>query len=259
MSIDVQTEAFEGPLDLLLHLISKDEIDIYDIPIVKITSQYLEIIKEMDLDRSTEFLVMAATLIEIKSRMLLPEKNDPMEYYEYSEMDPRKELVKRLIEYKRFKEAAEKLRATEGTLDEVIFKDQEELGQYVKQLSLEELNSNLESDLLTEAIRRLMSKIDRFDAHRKGFFKGIKRDAFTVEEKLKRIRKRLKSSDYFIFSELFDEALTKEEVVVTFLAVLELLKLKEITIEQEGLFQEIKITKRIYVEQEIVHEDPVMG
>ncbi len=258
MSIDVQTEAFEGPLDLLLHLISKDEIDIYDIPIVKITTQYLEIIKEMDLDQSTEFLVMAATLIEIKSRMLLPEKNDPMEYYEYSDLDPRRELVKRLVEYKRFKEAAEKLRASEGTLDEVVFKDQDELGQYVKKLSIEELNENLESDLLIEAVRRLMSKINRFDEHRKGFFKGIKRDAFTVEEKLAGIRKRLKSSDYFIFSELFVNELIKEEVVVTFLAVLELLKLKEIMIEQEGLFQEIKITKRIYVEQAIVHDDPVM-
>lgn len=255
MSIDVQIEAFEGPLDLLLHLISKDEIDIYDIPIVKITSQYLEIIKDLDLERSTEFLVMAATLIEIKSRMLLPDKNDPMEYYEYSDMDPRKELVKRLIEYKRFKEAAEKLRASEGTLDEVIFKDQEELGQYVRKISIEDLNSNLESDLLVEAVQRLMAKIDRFDEHRKGFFKGIKRDFFTVEEKLKGIRKRLKTSDNFLFSELFGEEIIKEEIVVTFLALLELLKLKEITIEQDGLFQEIKISKRDYIEQEIVQDD----
>lgn len=255
MSIDVQIEAFEGPLDLLLHLISKDEIDIYDIPIVKITSQYLEIIKDLDLERSTEFLVMAATLIEIKSRMLLPDKNDPMEYYEYSDMDPRKELVKRLIEYKRFKEAAEKLRASEGTLDEVIFKDQEELGQYVRKISIEDLNSNLESELLVEAVQRLMAKIDRFDEHRKGFFKGIKRDFFTVEEKLKGIRKRLKTSDNFLFSELFGEEIIKEEIVVTFLALLELLKLKEITIEQDGLFQEIKISKRDYIEQEIVQDD----
>ncbi|MBF4693667.1 segregation and condensation protein A [Fusibacter ferrireducens] len=257
MSIDVQIEAFEGPLDLLLHLISKEEIDIYDIPIVKITTQYLEIIKEMDLDRSTEFLVMAATLIEIKSRMLLPEKDESMEYYEYSDIDPRRELVKRLIEYKRFKEAAEKLRATEGTLDEVVFKDQEELGQYVKQISIEELNKNLESELLIEAVQRLMTKMNRFDEHRKGFFKGIKRDAFTVEEKLAGIRKRLKGSAYFVFSDLFENELTKEEIVVTFLAVLELLKLKEISIEQDGLFEEIKIKKRVYVEQTTIHGDSV--
>lgn len=244
MSIQIQIDSFEGPLDLLLHLISREEIDIYDIPIVRITSQYLEIIKDLDLDRATEFLVMAATLIEIKSKMLLPDKHEIEDYYEYSEMDPRKELVKRLVEYKRYKEAAEKLRQTEGTLDEIVFKDQEELGGYVRQLSVEELNEDLAASLLTDAVKRLIEKMNRFDEHRKGFFKGIKRDVFTVEEKIKKVRELIGKKDLFTFSSLFGEEIIKEEVVVTFLAVLELLKLKEITIEQKELFDDIIIKKR---------------
>lgn len=244
MSIDVQIEAFEGPLDLLLHLVTREEIDIYDIPIVKITAQYLEMIKDMDLERSTEFLVMAATLIEIKSRMLLPDKEEGMEAYEYLDIDPRRELVMRLVEYKRFKEAADQLRQVEGTLDEVVFKEQEELGLYVREISVEKLNKDLESELLVEAVQRLIAKMNRFDEHRKGFFKGIKRDQFTVDEKLKNIRKRLKTSETFEFASLFGEVLIKEEIVVTFLAVLELLKLKEIRIQQETLFGDISITRR---------------
>lgn len=247
MRIEVRVEAFEGPLDLLLHLISKEEIDIYDIPIVKVTDQYLQSmaeLPEMDLDTTTEFLVMAATLIEIKSKMLLPDQKGDMDEFEFSEDDPRQELVKRLIEYKKYKDAAAALREKESALDEVVFKEQEELDQYTRKVSLDELNRDLEVDLLTEAVKRLIVKIERFDEQRKLFFKGIKRDLFTVEEKIDYIRSKFETGEIVQFSSLFGQTKTKEEVVVTFLAILELLKMKVISIKQESLFDEISIHQR---------------
>lgn len=253
MRLEIKIDAFEGPLDLLLHLITKEEIDIYDIPIVKITDQYLKTIQflpEMDLDLTTEFLVMAATLLEIKSRMLLPEQNETFDIFDIEGNDPRRELVKRLIEYKKFKDAAGVLREKESTLDEVIFKDQEELGDYTRSISPEELNQGLESELLTEAVKRLILKIERFDQHRKTFFKGIKRDLFTVEEKIDFVQSKLLVERAISFSELFEGDKTKEEVVVTFLAILELLKMKRIAIRQDRLFDEIFIERKEEVTEE---------
>lgn len=256
--IEVKIDAFEGPLDLLLALISKEEVDIYDIPIVKITDQYLQAVSElpkMDLDLTCDFLVMAATLLEIKSRMLLPEKEQYSDLIDVAPYDPREELVKRLVAYKIFKEAAGLLATKEGQLDEVVFKGQEELSMYTKTLSIEALNASLESDLLTEAVRRVLLKIDRFDENRKKFFKGIKRDQFTVEEKIQFIEGQLQQVDVIYFSKLFGEQKSKEEVVVTFLALLELLKLKIISINQDGLFEDIKITKKLLTnEEQEVHE-----
>lgn len=250
MSIDIKLEAFEGPLDLLLHLITRDEIEISDIPIVSITAQYLEAIgdlKDMDLDVATEFIVMAATLLEIKSKMLLPDKGE-VDLYDYAAEDPRQELVKRLVEYKKFKDIANALRETEGTLDEVVFRDQEDLARYVQNVPVASLNMDMDSTLLIEAVKRLMLKMSRFDEIRQQYFKGIKRDTYTVEEKISKVRSRLLLEDSFEFTMLFGETITKEEVVVTFLALLELLKLKEITIVQDKLFGDICIQKRDYVE-----------
>ena len=252
MSIEIKLEAFEGPLDLLLHLITKDEIDIANIPIVSITNQYLEIIRDidqMDLDFATEFIVMAATLLEIKSKMLLPEKQD-VDAYEYAAEDPRQELVKRLIDYKKFKDMANLLRENEGVLDDVIFREQDDLSVYVRNIPAETLNQSMDQTLLIEAVKRLILKMNRFDDVRQKYFQGIKRDVYTVEEKISRVRERLIEEDSFIFSMLFNEIITKEEVVVTFLALLELLKLKEINITQDTLFGEIVIHKRNYVEPE---------
>lgn len=252
MSIEVKLKTFEGPLDLLLHLITRDEIDIYDIPIVSITSQYLEAIDDIDLldmELASEFIVMASTLLEIKSKMLLPDKGD-LEVYDYSSEDPRQELVRRLVAYKKFKDMAGLLRETEGTLDEVIFREQDDLGKYIENVPVAELNQSLESTLLIEAVKRLVLKMNRFDEVRQDYFKGIKRDVFTVDEKITRVRARLNGEETFPFSSLFDTRISKEEVVVTFLALLELLKLKEISIVQEALFDEIMISKRYYVEPE---------
>jgi len=257
MSIEIKLEAFEGPLDLLLHLITRDEIDIYDIPIVSITKQYLEAIgdiDQMDLESATEFIVMAATLLEIKSKMLLPDKG-AVDVYEYAIEDPRQELVKRLVEYKKFKDVANALRETEGTLDEVLFREQEDLNQYIKNVPVIQLNDSMDSTLLIEAVKRLLLKMNRFDDIRQKYFKGIKRDTYTVEDKISRVRQRLLTEEAFEFNMLFGEVITKEEVVVTFLALLELLKLKEITIQQECIFGEIMIQKRNYIEQALVVEE----
>lgn len=245
--IEIKIDAFEGPLDLLLALISKEEVDIYDIPIVKITDQYLSAVSElpkMDLDFTCEFLVMAATLLEIKSKMLLPEKDLYSSTHDIEPYDPREELVKRLLAYKIFKDAAKVLSSLEGQLDEVVFKNQEELSPYTKTLSNEMLNDSLESSLLSEAVKRVLMRIERYDENRKNFFKKIKRDQFTVEEKIQFIESHLINNDNIMFSHLFNESKTKEEVVVTFLALLELLKLKKVSIQQVGLFEEIFITKK---------------
>jgi len=250
MSIDIKLEAFEGPLDLLLHLITRDEIEISDIPIVSITVQYLEAIgdlKDMDLEVATEFIVMAATLIEIKSKMLLPDKGE-VAIYDYVVDDPRQELIKRLVAYKTFKDIANALRETEGTLDEVVFRDQEDLTEFVKNVPVASLNMDMDSALLIDAVKRLIIKMNRFDDIRQQYFKGIKRDMYTVEEKISKVRSQLLIEPTFEFTVLFDETITKEEVVVTFLALLELLKLKEITISQDKLFGNICIQKRDYVE-----------
>lgn len=257
MSIDIKLEAFEGPLDLLLHLITRDEIDISDIPIVSITTQYIEAIQnldELDLELATEFIVMASTLLEIKSKMLLPDTKD-VDIYEYSAEDPRQELVKRLIEYKKFKDMANALREFEGTLDEVVFREQDDLSQYVQNVPKDLLNESMDSTLLIEAVKRLLVKMNRFDDIRQGYFKDIKRDVYTVDDKISKVRQRLLSQDAFTFTMLFDESISKEEVVVTFLALLELLKLKEISIVQETLFGDIQIVKRHYIEPEVVEEN----
>lgn len=240
MKIEVQLEAFEGPLDLLLHLISKEEIDIYDIPIVRITDQYMAYIEEshLDLEMTSEFLVMAATLIEIKSKMLLP-NHEAMELeYALEEADPRAELVRRLINYKRYKEAAIKLQASEGVLDEIVFKEQDELSKYVAQKADESLS--LDQALLIEALNRVLVKMKRFDEHRATFFGKIKRDLFTVDEKINLIEAKIKEHS-FEFEALLSDHRTKEEVVVTFLALLELLKLGRIQIRQNALFDPIFI------------------
>ncbi|MCA0384362.1 MAG: segregation/condensation protein A [Firmicutes bacterium] len=252
MSMDIKLNAFEGPLDLLLHLITREEVDIYDIPIVSITSQFLEAIgdvDELDLEFASEFIVMAATLLEIKSKMLLPD-NGELEIIDYVHDDPRQELVKRLVEYKHFKDIASKLRTLEGTLDEVLFREQEDLTEYIRTVPVTALNDSMDSMLLVDAVKRLLQKMNRFDDGRQQFFKGIKRDMYTVEEKITRVRTLLLSSEAFEFNALFGEVIAREEVVVTFLALLELLKLKEIAIEQETLFGEIIIKKRHYVELE---------
>lgn len=230
----VKLDVFEGPLDLLLYLIKKDEVNIYDIPIAKVLDQYLEYIRLMkllDLNVAGEFIVMAATLIQIKSKMLLPaEEHPPEEVVE--EEDPREELVKKLLEYKKYKEAALLLRNKEEYRREHFVRAQKEIvqdGQYFE--------ANL-FDLISAFTKALK------DVPKELFLEVIK-DEFTVEEKVHDILHFLVETPRLNIFDLFSRAKNKIEIVATFLAILELIRLKEIIIVQQELFGEIKIIRNI--------------
>jgi segregation and condensation protein A len=236
MQYKVKLEIFEGPLDLLLYLIKKEELDIYDIPIAKITDQYLEyleMMKLLDLDIAGEFIVMAATLMQIKSKMLLPPEEVSQEA-EAEEEDPRAELVKRLLEYKKFKEAADELAKKEARANALYTRKNEE------KIFLEAEDSPFFEasifDLLT-AFSKILKEVPK-----ETFYKLIK-DEFTVTEKIHDIFHMLVNKPKIYFSELFIRARSKLEIVVTFLAILELIRLKEVLIAQKRPFGEIEIIR----------------
>lgn len=240
MEYKVVLEAFEGPLDLLMHLIEKEKVDIYDIPIAKITDQYIEYIRNMhnlDLDVTSEFLVMAATLLEIKSKMLLPVNNLEDEQLEMEEIDPREELVKRLLEYKKFKLAAESLKVKGDTQSKVFFKQKEELEEFMGQDSLElekvdfEVLLRIYSNILNKCIQET-SEIELTE---------IQRDELTIEECMNDLIGIVKHKKKIKFDELFNETITRTKIVVLFLSVLELIKLKVIRVAQENNFGDILI------------------
>ena len=231
MSYKIRLEIFEGPLDLLLYLIKKEELDIYDIPITRITEQYLEYLNLMellDLEIAGDFLVMAATLMQIKSKMLLPP--DP-EGVETEELDPRAELVRRLLEYKAFKEAAEDLRGFEAGRSGIF-----------SRFGVEPEIDGSDSAFIEVS---LFDLIQAFSKVLKGLpketFHEVVKDEFTVAEKIVDIQERLKRQSKIYFSSLFKEAKHKSEVITIFLAVLELIKQKQISTRQDDYFGEIEI------------------
>lgn len=230
----IKLEVFEGPLDLLLYLIKKEEIDVYDIPIAKITQQYLEyleLMKLLDLSIAGEFILMAATLMHIKSKMLLPP--DPNEVKEEEELDPRMELVQKLLEYKKFKEAA-------GQLFDMEIK-QKDVFPRVPNYEAEDDGSKkfFEASLfdLITAFNKVLK-----DVPKEIFYEVIK-DDFTVEGKMHDIFHMLVEKPLILFSELFSGAKNKFEIVTIFLAILELIRLKEIVAVQDKLFDDIKIER----------------
>lgn len=239
MSIKVKLEMFEGPLDLLLHLIEKAEVDIYDIPIAEITHQYLEyleLMQELDLEVASEFLVMAATLVEIKSKMLLPKpkKEDSSQ----PEIDPREELVQKLIEYKKYKEFTHLLKDKIELNEKVFYKTPEPIEDYISDFtSITGVSADLLSKTLNDIIQRNTTKSKRTYRH-------IYREVFTVDDKIREITKLLVSKSTFFFEELFNETVDKYEVIVTFLATLELVKRKLIIVEQYMSFDRILIKRR---------------
>lgn len=241
MKYNIVLEVFEGPLDLLLHLIDKNEVDIKDIPISKITEQYLEYLekmKDLDLEITSEFLLMAATLLEIKSKMLLPKKKDEGTQLEIDEIDPREDLVKKLIEYKRFKEAAEKLKEKEELQRKLFFKPREEIELDMKneKLELEDLKIEDLLKIFCNIVKKNNIETKKIKVHE------IKRDEISIEESIKKIKKILNKKRSITFSDLFDENSSKIYIVVTFLSLLELMKLKIIAIKQEKNFGNIYIT-----------------
>jgi len=236
MSYKIKLEMFEGPLDLLLYLVKKDHLNIYDIPIADVTEQYLkymDIMRLLNLNIAGEFLVMAATLMQIKSKMLLP-LEESQETSEAQE-DPRQELVKRLLEYEKFKEIAQNLREREADQRDV-FKRPKSLGQEIPEDNQEAYFEASLFDLITAFSAAL-------EGVPKELFYEVIKDEFTVEEKVHDILHLLLVSSSMRLSELFTKAKNKIEIIVIFLAILELIRLKEIVARQKGLFQEIEITR----------------
>lgn len=225
----VELDDYYGPLDLLLYLIQKDELDIYDIPIGRITEQYLayvEVIEALSLDVAGEFIVMAATLMRIKARMLLPVQPDDEEM---DEEDPRAELVRRLLEYKRYKEMAANLQRLEEERHRV----------HVRAQKPTDLEEQKEEPQLRVGLYDLLNALSGvFDRVRKDAVHNVVREVFTVQEKNRLIRERLQEEGTVRFDELFRDDAIRMEVVVTFVAILELAKRQEIRLmqtEAEGL------------------------
>ncbi|HWB60146.1 MAG TPA: segregation/condensation protein A [Chthoniobacteraceae bacterium] len=231
----VKLEIFEGPLDLLLYLIKKDEVDIYDIPIERITKQYLEYLemfKILDLDIAGEFIVMAANLIYIKSRSLLPvDQQPPDEAAE--EADPRWELVRQLIEYKKFKDAAGHLQQRE-LAQENLFNRVPEPPDLRAERPIGEVS-------IFDLIHAFQTALKRLD--KKEDLREIFAENFTVSDKIELIMKMTASGVPLKFSELFAQAASRTEIVVTFLALLELIKIRQLNATQSGEFGEIELSR----------------
>jgi segregation and condensation protein A len=244
MGIPVKLQAFEGPLDLLLHLIDKNKVNIYDIPIVEITKQYLEYIQQMekeDLNIMSEFLVMAATLIDIKSRMLLPrEVND-----EGGEEDPRQELVEKLIEYKMYKYMSFELRDRQVDAEKALFKQPtipKEIAEYSEPIDIEELLDGLSLSKLHSIFKSIIKKQEnKIDPIRSQFGK-IEKEEVNLSEKIEYIKDFAYENKKFSFRRLLETQCGKMEIIVTFLAILELMKTGIIAISQENIFDDILIT-----------------
>jgi segregation and condensation protein A len=242
MRYNIKIDAFEGPLDLLLHLIQHLEIDIYDIPVAEITEQYLIYIhtmKELQLDVASEFLVMAATLLEIKSKMLLPNQSSDgseEELIPYEE-DPREELVEQLIEYRKYKEAADELRSLEEERGLIFTKPPSDLTEYAKDSRIE--NNHVKDVSLYDMLGALQ-KLLRRKRLQKPLLTKIARQEISIEKRMTEILSDLKQSNKsrIHFFELFPIP-QKEHIVVTFLAVLELMKQNEVVVEQEKNFADI--------------------
>lgn len=238
MSYKVKLEVFEGPLDLLLYLIKKEEIDIYDIPVAKITDQYLEYMELMqllDLNIAGEFLVMAATLMHIKSKMLLPPEQ--VEGEEKEEQDPRAELVRRLLEYKKFKEAAAELHSMESHQKHFFAR----VGITVPETNAPSKDEYFEASLfdLITAFTKVLKDIP------KDVFHQVVKDEFTVSEKIHDILHLFVEKQSMLFTELFKKAKNKVELITIFLALLELIRLKEVVVIQTSPFAEIEIIKNV--------------
>lgn len=242
MDINIKLKTFEGPFDLLYHLIEKNQIDIYDIPISELTDQYLEYIAKMDtvdLDLMSEFLLMASTLIEIKSKMLLPQTKNK----DIVEEDPRDELVNKLIEYKKFKLVAEQFASIQDSEFKIFFKNPDLIQLDNTEYNIEDsLKSVTLVDILIafeNVIKRKEKKLDKVRSK----FNSVQKDLYTIEDKSEYILNLLELTSELKFNEIFRQDADKIEIVVTFLALLELIKLNKIFICQKDLFDDIILKK----------------
>lgn len=243
MGIPVKLEVFEGPLDLLLHLIDKHKLNIYDIPIVTITEQYMKYIDLMEankLEVMSEFIEMAATLISIKAKMLLPVEEEEEE----EEEDPRQALINKLVEYKKFKLISEQLREQQDIASKVVYRQAsipEEVRNFKKEVDpirlLEDVDFNRLYTIFQSVIKKKADKIDPIRSK----FGDIKKEVHTIEDKMTYLKNMCKNYTSFSFRDVLEGTRNRVEVIVTFLAVLELMKTGEITIAQESAFDDISI------------------
>ncbi len=247
MAIPVKLEVFEGPLDLLLHLIDKNKVDIYDIPIVEITEQYLDYIRQMeqqDMNVMSEFLVMAATLIDIKCRMLLPaEVNE-----DGVEQDPRAELVEKLLEHKLYKFMSMELRDRQVDAAKSLYRAKnlpKEVADYRQPLDYEELIGEMDLSKLHEIfksmLRRQEDKVDPIRSH----YGNIQKEEIDMEAKNLYVESYAREHRRFSFKGLLEKQGSRMEIIVTFLIILEMMKLGSISISQEELFDDIIITSNL--------------
>ena len=217
--VTYKLENFEGPLDLLLTLIQKNKVSIYDIPIFEITEQYLEAIdgiEEMNLDNTSEFLVMASQLLYIKSKMLLPKNEEDEE-----EEDPREELARRLYEYQQYKEASEELRKSEFSTKYMVFREAEKIN-----FPIPEYDKHHEVDELLMAFDSILRRhLRKAKPEKRAFSQIVGREKVSVDDMVEKICKRLRKSKRIKFETLFQEGDSKPEMIATFLAVLEMVKL----------------------------------
>lgn len=243
MEYKIVIDEFEGPMDLLLHLIDRAEIDIYDIPITKISEQFIQYIRnmeELNLDIASDFLLMVATLLEIKSKMLLP-KEEKVEGYqlEMEEVDPREELVRRIVEYKKYKEAARELKEYENLYSKMYLKPREEIFfDREDEIELKGLNIDDLIKSFNKVIKGKREKAFTLD------ISEIQREEYTLEKCIDIIKCDLEIKNSMKFSDLFDmENTSKAEIITYFLSILELITLKYIGVRQNDDFSDLFIYK----------------
>lgn len=248
MAIPVKLEVFEGPLDLLLHLIEKNRIDIYDIPIVLITEQYLEYIEKMhteDMDTLSEFLVMAATLIKIKSKMLLPP--DEEDEGEENNADPRTELVERLLEYKMYKYASYELKDRQIEAAKVLYKKQDmpdEVTYYEEEIDAGELLEGVTMKQLQDLFEMVLKrKEDKVDPIRSKFGR-IEKEEVSLSDRITDIKDYIKGKKNVSFRTLLSQAPSVRYVIVSFLAILELMKTGIIHVTQNETYGDIILSDK---------------
>ena len=247
MNLEFKLQVFEGPLDLLLHLLDKNKVSIYDIPIVEITNQYMDYIRRMrenDLNIMSEFMVMAATLLDIKSRMLLPADDTEEEEGE----DPRAELVQQLLEYKLYKCMAFELKDRQVDAARVFYKEPsipQEVAAYQPPVDTRELVADLSlnqlNDIFKSVLKRQKDKIDPIRSK----FGEIKKEEVSMEDKMTYLTDYAMNHRSFSFRQLLEKQSSRLEIIVTFLAILELMKAGTIRITQEHTFDDIMITSKL--------------
>jgi len=250
MAYNVKIQVFEGPFDLLFHLIEKNKIDLYDIPMTEITEQYISYIdklEELNLDITSEFLVMAATLIEIKSRMLLPVQIVEDKQLEMEDLDPRGDLVRRLLEYKKYKAVAEELKGKEQRYQKIYFKTKEEL-IFDEMEEISSIIDHIDTKDLLLALSKCIEKKSKVISPEKTI-REMQRDVITIDDKIKELLKMLNIDNEILFKDMFSDLSTKLEVITTFLALLELIKLKKVIVKQNIAYTDITIELRNKEEQ----------